>query len=104
MAIFRTSRSESTTVGGVGSHIEDASIGSVPCDTIAPEVADVFGERCRPKPAAMITDHARLDHYPTRRRAKRCRRTASAEAGACPLSRPAKAPPREPALFAARMT
>ena len=46
MAIFRTSRGESTAVGGVGSDIEHASIGSVPGNTIAPEVADAFGERC----------------------------------------------------------
>jgi len=45
MAIFRTSRGESTAVGRIGSGIEHASIGSVP-GTIAPEVADVFGERC----------------------------------------------------------
>jgi hypothetical protein len=46
MANFRTSRGESTAVGGVGSDIEHASIGFVPANTIAPEVADVFGERC----------------------------------------------------------
>src|SRR5260370_24659351 len=91
MAVLPTSLSEGALVGNIGPRIEHSSVGAIAGNAIPPEIGDVFGKRRRSKLAAVVTDHTRLHHHPTRRRAKRQgqrRGTAPAKpgAGTYPLS------------------
>ena len=93
VAIFLTSLSESALIDGVGSRIEHAGPLAVAGDAIPLQVSDVLYKWRRAESISAMADDARLDHHPTRRRAKRQgqrRGTASAEAGANPSSLPAK--------------